>query len=188
MEVSAVAANLIDGCVLWFTGLSGTGKSTIAQALRDFLRKRNISAVVLDGDALRTGLNSDLGYSAADRTENLRRVAHVADLFQKQGFVTIVATISPEQQHRDSARQIIGKGFVEVFVDTPLQICEARDPKGLYKRVRHGEIPDFTGVDSPYNAPGNPDISLPTEVLSVDESVQSIFNFFERAAALDLLS
>lgn len=173
-------ADLRGGYVVWLTGLSGAGKSTIAHALLDYLHKRSISSVVLDGDALRAGLNSDLGYSAADRTENLRRIAHVADLFQEQGFATIVATISPEQRHRDVARQIIGKTFVEVFVDTALEVCAARDPKGLYRLARQGEIPNFTGVAAPYDAPQNPDIWLQTPTLRVDECAQTIINFLER--------
>lgn len=167
-------ANLHSGRVVWLTGLSGAGKSTIAQALHDSLRERSIDSVVLDGDVLRAGLNSDLGYSTADRTENLRRVAHVADLFQKQGFATIVATISPEQRHRDVARRIIGESFIEVFIDTPLEVCAARDPKGLYRLARQGKISNFTGVAAPYEVPRNPDISLKTSALCIDECVRRI--------------
>jgi len=181
-----VVTDFSGGHILWFTGLSGAGKSTIARALNTKLRKRNVPAIVLDGDELRTGLNADLGYSEAERTENLRRIAHVANLFLQQGFVTIVATISPEQKHRDAARAIVGKRFTEILIDAPLEVCEARDPKGLYKRARHGDIPNFTGVAAPYDRPVNPDISLDTQALSVDECVQTIMDFLERHACHDI--
>ncbi len=166
-----------DGYVVWLTGLSGAGKSTIAVALRNSLRDRNVNTVVLDGDNLRTGLNADLGYSAEDRTENLRRMAHVADLFRKQGFVVIVATISPEQKHRDRAREIAGTNFIEVFIDTPLHIFESRDPKGLYERARAGTIKNFTGIAAPYEVPHNPDLSINTKELSIEECSNKIFSF-----------
>jgi adenylylsulfate kinase len=172
-----VLTDLRGGCVLWLTGLPGSGKSTIAHALSRYLCELKITSVVLDGDALRTGLNSDLGYSAADRTENLRRMAHVATLFKNQGFVVVVATISPAQQHRDSARNIVGGEFIEVFVDTSLEVCEARDPKGLYKRARLGEIPHFTGLDAAYEVPLNPEITLATQTSSVGECVGRIIEF-----------
>ena len=149
-----MVTDLTGGCVLWLTGLPGSGKSTIAHALCQHLRNPKIASVVLDGDALRTGLNSDLGYSATDRTENLRRMAHVANLFKSQGFVVIVATISPAQQRcRSSCAISLESETIEVFVDTSLEVCEARDPKGLYKRARLGEIPHFTGVDAAYDVP-----------------------------------
>lgn len=175
-----VAMDFSQGGVLWLTGLPGSGKSTIARALHDHLRGHGFDAVVLDGDALRAGLNADLGFSAADRTENLRRMAHVAALFQQQGFIAIVAAISPLRAHRDSARRIVGASFVEIFVDAPLEICEARDPKGLYRRARLGDIPGFTGIDAPYEAPENPDIPLRTHTLALDECVRTIVD------ALDL--
>ncbi len=142
---------------------------------------------MLDGDVLRTGLNADLGFSEAERTENLRRVAHVAALFCKEGFVAVTATISPEPEHRENARRIVGDAnFVEVFVDTPLDVCEQRDPKGLYKRARSGEIPQFTGIGSPYHAPLRPDLSLRTHGNSVEHCVDVIIGYLtsERRFAL----
>ncbi|MEQ0777199.1 adenylyl-sulfate kinase [Paraburkholderia tropica] len=169
------------GAVVWLTGMSGAGKSTIARALVERLQALAIRATVLDGDVLRTGLNSDLGFSEADRTENLRRVAHVAALFCQEGFVAITATISPEPEHRDNARHIVGKGrFVEVFIDTPFDICEQRDPKGLYKRARRGEIASFTGIGSPYHAPASPDIVLRTLESSIDECAQQLVEHLTR--------
>jgi adenylylsulfate kinase len=162
------------GSVIWLTGLSGSGKSTIARALFDSAQKWNVRAIVLDGDELRKGLNADLGYTVDDRTENLRRIAHVARLFQDQHFLVIVATISPQRQHRETAREIIGEAFLEVFVDTPLELCAQRDPKGLYARAFRGEIPGFTGVTAPYEIPDNPELVLRTEDLTVEQGVDAI--------------
>ncbi|QGZ60806.1 adenylyl-sulfate kinase [Paraburkholderia acidisoli] len=164
------------GVVVWMTGMSGAGKSTIARELVVKLQNEGVRAIALDGDVLRAGLNSDLGFSAADRSENLRRVAHVAALFCDEGYAVITATISPEPEHRQNARRIAGsKRFIEVFVDTPLFICESRDPKGLYKRARGGSIAGFTGIDSPYRAPTNPDIVLRTADRSAEECVQQLY-------------
>jgi len=171
----AVESITSSGAVVWLTGMSGAGKSTIARALVHRLQTFALRATTLDGDVLRTGLNSDLGFSEAERTENLRRVAHVAALFCKEGFIAVTATISPEPEHRQNARRIIGSGtFVEVFVDTPLEVCEQRDPKGLYRRARRGEISQFTGVGSPYHAPAHPDLTLHTENSSVERCVDGI--------------
>ncbi|WP_321947726.1 adenylyl-sulfate kinase [Paraburkholderia sp. J10-1] len=175
------------GVVIWLTGMSGAGKSTIASALVNRLQTFALRATMLDGDVLRTGLNADLGFSEAERTENLRRVAHVAALFCKEGFVAVTATISPEPEHRENARRIVGDAnFVEVFVDTPLDVCEQRDPKGLYKRARSGEIPQFTGIGSPYHAPLRPDLSLRTHGNSVEHCVDVIIGYLtsERRFAL----
>ncbi|MEM5422998.1 adenylyl-sulfate kinase [Paraburkholderia ferrariae] len=175
------------GVVIWLTGMSGAGKSTIASALVKRLQTFALRATMLDGDVLRTGLNADLGFSEAERTENLRRVAHVAALFCKEGFVAVTATISPELEHRENARRIIGDAhFVEVFVDTPLDICERRDPKGLYKRARSGEIPQFTGIGSPYHPPLHPDLSVHTNGNSVEHCVDRIIGYLidERRFAL----
>jgi bifunctional enzyme CysN/CysC len=151
------------GATVWFTGLSGSGKSTVAAELERALVAAGRPAYLLDGDNLRHGLNADLGFSAADRSENIRRVGEVARLFADAGVVALVPVISPYRADRDRARSIheaAGVPFVEVFVDTPLDVCEARDPKGLYAKARAGEIKGFTGIDDPYEAPVRPDLRL----------------------------
>jgi len=154
------------GVVLWFTGLSGSGKSTLAGALETALHERGVSTYLLDGDNVRHGLCSDLGFSEADRKENIRRVGEVANLMVDAGLVILTAFISPHRAERDMVRQRVGEGrFIEVFVDTPLAVCEARDPKGLYKKARAGELPNFTGVDAVYEAPIHPEIHLDGEQL-----------------------
>ena len=169
------------GVVTWFTGMSGAGKTTIAHAFVTRIKTFGLPSILLDGDVLRTGLNSDLGFSDKERTENLRRVAHVAALFCKEGFVVAAATISPNPEHRESARRIIGgENFVEVFVDTPFDVCESRDPKGLYKRARRGELKEFTGIASPYCPPTNPDLVLRTEYSDVDSCVERIAEYLSR--------
>ena len=146
---------------VWFTGLSGSGKSTLAFAVEEALVARGVAAYVLDGDNVRFGLNRDLGFSAADRTENVRRIGEVCRLFQDAGLVVLSAFISPYRADRDAVRALHPEGsFVEVFVDTPLDICEARDVKGLYARARTGEIPEFSGISAPYEAPEAPDITV----------------------------
>ena len=159
---------------IWLTGLSGSGKSTIAFALEQELTARGHLAYVLDGDNVRHGLNRDLGFSPEDRQENTRRIAEVAALFNHSGVIVISSFISPYAKDRDSAREIVGESFLEVFVDTPLEVCEARDPKGLYKRARAGEIAEFTGLTAPYDAPQNPDIHLHTHQSTPEEIVQAI--------------
>lgn len=151
------------GAVVWFTGLSGSGKSTVAYEAERALVAAGRFAVVLDGDNLRHGLNSDLGFSADDRTENLRRVAEVATLFAEFGAIAIVPVISPYRSQRDAARSCVEGGglrFIEVHVDTPIELCEQRDPKGLYAKARAGEIRGFTGIDDPYEAPTAPELRL----------------------------
>ncbi|ABE30492.1 adenylylsulfate kinase [Paraburkholderia xenovorans LB400] len=162
------------GAVIWMTGLSGAGKSTLANALHLRLKEAGQAAIVLDGDVLRRGLNADLGFTPEDRTENLRRVAHVAALFMQQGFVVIAAVISPEHRHRRAAREIVGEGFVEVFVNAPLQVCEARDAKGLYARARRGEIAHFTGISDPFEAPLAADLVIETDRMPVNEGVDRL--------------
>ena len=154
------------GATVWFTGLSGSGKSTVANELERILVASGQAAYVLDGDNLRHGLNADLGFSAADRDENVRRVAEVARLFADAGIVALVPLISPYREARDRARrahEVAGLRFLEVFVDTPIDVCEARDPKGLYRKARAGEITGFTGIDDPYEAPAHPDLVLRPE-------------------------
>ncbi len=165
------------GAVVWFTGLSGAGKSTIAQALERELFQRAMHTYVLDGDNIRHGLNSNLGFSPEDRVENIRRVSEVAKLMADAGAVVITAFISPYRMDRSRAREIALEGnaeFIEVFVDAPLEVCERRDPKDLYKKARAGEIQDFTGIDAPYEAPEDPEIVVRTDEQTVDESVATI--------------
>ncbi len=163
--------------VIWFTGLSGSGKSTIANALEKSLYDKNIDTYTLDGDNLRLGLNKDLTFSTDDRSENLRRVAEVAKLFQDSGQVVLASFVSPLKVQREIARKIIGDNlFCEVFVNTPLEECERRDVKNLYKKARAGEIKDFTGISAPFEAPVNPDIEVKTMGVPVDEIVQNILS------------
>jgi bifunctional enzyme CysN/CysC len=165
------------GAVIWLTGLSGAGKSTIAQALERELFQRAMHTYVLDGDNIRHGLNSNLGFSPDDRVENIRRVSEVAKLMADAGTVVITAFISPYRMDRSRAREIALEGsseFIEVFVDAPLEVCEARDPKNLYKKARAGQIREFTGIDAPYEAPEDPEIVVHTDRQSVDESVATI--------------
>ncbi|MBC3953676.1 adenylyl-sulfate kinase [Pseudomonas triticifolii] len=161
--------------VIWLTGLSGAGKSTIAMQLKSKLDEQGIAVVILDGDELRAGLCSDLGFSDEDRTENIRRVIEVARLFRDTGVCVVVALISPFARDRAAAREALNEGFFEVFVDTPLAICEARDPKGLYAKVRRGDIKQFTGLSSPYEVPLAPDVHLDGAMgCKVDEHVDVI--------------
>jgi adenylyl-sulfate kinase len=163
------------GCIIWLTGLSGSGKSTIATELERELFASGKYAYVLDGDNMRHGLCSDLGFSADERKENIRRIGEVAKLFADAGLIVITAFISPYRSDREIVRRITPPGvFVEVYVNAPLEVCERRDPKGLYAKARAGEIKDFTGVSAPYEAPENPDIELPTDRLSVAESISAV--------------
>jgi adenylylsulfate kinase len=166
--------------VLWFTGLSGSGKSTIASQLEKNLHNNGYLTYVLDGDNIRHGLNSDLAFSSEDRHENIRRVAEMAKLMTEAGIIVIVSFISPFNELRHLAQNIIGKdNFIEIFVDTPLEICEKRDVKGLYKLARSGMINDFTGIDSPYEKPENPNIKLTTVDKSINENVEIIFRYLK---------
>ncbi|NOY74780.1 MAG: adenylyl-sulfate kinase [Kiritimatiellaeota bacterium] len=163
------------GCVIWLTGLSGAGKSTIARELERVLIDTGRMAYVLDGDNIRLGLCSDLGFSSEDRDENIRRVGEVAALFADAGMVAIAAFISPFAKARTSAAEATPEErFFEVYLDAPLEVCERRDPKGLYKKARNGEIADFTGITSPYEAPSNPAFRIDTSKISVREAVAMI--------------
>jgi adenylylsulfate kinase len=162
------------GITLWFTGLSGSGKSTIALALEHTLVNAGVPCYRLDGDNIRRGLNKNLGFSAEDREENIRRISEVSKLFADAGVVTLSSFISPYKKDRDFCREIHkadGIDFCEVFVDTPLDVCEERDPKGLYKKARAGEIKGFTGIDDPYESPDSPELVLDTSKLSVEDAV-----------------
>jgi adenylyl-sulfate kinase len=173
------------GAILWFTGLSGSGKSTIGHRVERMLIERGAFAYVLDGDNVRHGLNSDLGFAAEDRVENIRRIGEVARLFSDAGALVVSAFISPYRQDRDRIRGLVPEGeFVEVFVDTPLEVCEARDPKGLYKKARAGEIKNFTGLDAPYEPPEQPEVHLKTATLSVDEAAEQVIRYLETNAIL----
>ncbi len=161
--------------MIWFTGLSGSGKSTIAIALERELHKRGILCRILDGDNIRSGINNNLGFTEADRVENIRRIAEVSKLFLDAGVITIAAFISPNNDIREMAASIIGQDdFLEVYVSTPLEECERRDVKGLYAKARKGEIKNFTGISAPFEAPAHPALTLDTSVLSLEESVNKL--------------
>lgn len=171
------------GATIWLTGLSGSGKSTIAASVEEALIAEGRAAYRLDGDNIRHGLNADLGFSAEDRAENVRRIGEVARLFADAGVVVLVPVISPYRSDRDTVRQRhveAGLPFIEVFVDTPLEVCEARDPKGLYAKARAGEITGFTGVDDPYEPPLDPELLIDTTVTSPDEATSLILSLLPR--------
>ena len=169
------------GAVLWFTGLSGSGKSTVTRRVERMLLERGVFAYVLDGDNVRHGLCRDLGFSPADRTENIRRIGEVTKLFADAQVLVMAAFVSPQRADRDAVRAILPEGaFVEVFVDTPLEVCAARDPKGLYQRAFAGEIPEFTGVSAPYEAPLRPEIHLLTDGREVDDCAAEVVGWLEQ--------
>ena len=162
--------------ILWFTGLSGSGKSTIANLLEQKLADESKHTYLLDGDNVRHGLCGDLGFTSQDRVENIRRISEVSKLFVDAGLLVITAFISPFRADRDFCRNLVNSGeFIEVFVDTPIEICEQRDPKGLYKKARSGDIKDFTGIDSEYEAPNNPEIHLQYQDESAEETVERLY-------------
>lgn len=166
------------GVMLWFTGLSGSGKSTVAIALERELQKRGLLCRILDGDNIRSGINKGLGFTAEDRRENIRRIAEVAKLFVDTGIITIAAFISPSNDLRRMASDIIGsEDFKEVYISTPLEVCEARDVKGLYAKARRGEIKNFTGISAPFEAPEHPALSIDTSKVSLEDSVKQILTF-----------
>ncbi|HSV08386.1 MAG TPA: adenylyl-sulfate kinase [Candidatus Binatus sp.] len=166
------------GCIVWLTGLSGSGKSTIAVALEKALWERGVRSYILDGDNIRHGLNKNLGFSPADRTENIRRIGEVAKLFTEAGLVAVTAFISPYRADRDQVRALMKPGdFIEVLVDCPLDVCEQRDVKGLYQKARAGQIPEFTGISAPYEAPVSPELTLRTAAQSPEESVGQVLRY-----------
>ncbi len=167
-------------CILWFTGLSGSGKSTIANAVESKLLKLNKHTYLLDGDNIRMGLNKGLTFSDEDRIENIRRIGEVSKLFVDAGTLVLTAFISPFQKERDAVRKLVKEDeFIEVFIDTPLEVCESRDPKGLYQKARKGEIPNFTGISSPYEAPIKPEIHIINDKISIEDVTQQIINYLE---------
>lgn len=168
-------------CVLWFTGLSGSGKSTLVFALEKELYAKGIRSYVLDGDNVRQGLNRDLGFSAGDRKENVRRIGEVSKLFIDAGLFVLAAFISPSEEDRTMVKQLFApEDFVEVYVKCSVAECESRDPKGLYKRARLGEIPGFTGISSPYDIPVKPNLVIDTELLTIDQSISMLVQYLEK--------
>ena len=178
------------GLTVWFTGLSGAGKTTICRNVQLDLLARGARVEVLDGDIIRSNLCSDLGFSEADRKENVKRIAYVAQLLTRNGVIVLVAAISPYRSSRDEARNAIGN-FLEVYVNAPLRVCEARDPKGLYRRVRSGDLQGFTGIDQPYEAPLSPEVECHTDAESVPESsskvTSSVLRYFSYGDFLETL-
>jgi len=167
-------------CILWFTGLSGSGKSTVANAVESKLLALNKHTYLLDGDNIRMGLNKGLGFSDEDRIENIRRIGEVSKLFVDAGTIVLTAFISPFQKERDAVRELVQEDeFIEVFIDTPLDVCESRDPKGLYKKARTGEIPNFTGISSPYEAPVKPEIHIVNDKISIEDVTQHIIDYLK---------
>ncbi|HEY1075509.1 MAG TPA: adenylyl-sulfate kinase [Fontimonas sp.] len=172
-------------CVIWFTGLSGAGKSTVANALEGELFRLGQHSYLLDGDNVRMGLNKDLGFGDADRVENIRRIGEVAKLFADAGLIVLTAFISPFRADRDLVRKLMPEGeFFEVHVHAALDVCESRDPKGLYKKARAGQIKNFTGIDSPYEAPEAPELTINTGELSIEQSVQKLLAFLKERGKL----
>ena len=173
------------GVMVWFTGLSGSGKSTVALGVERELHRRGILCRILDGDNIRAGINSNLGFSPEDRRENIRRIAEVGKLFVDTGVVTLACFVSPTEEIRQMARQIVGSDdFKEVFVSTPIEECERRDVKGLYARARRGEVKEFTGVSAPFEAPQHPALSIDTSVLPLEESIARVVEMVVKASQL----
>jgi adenylylsulfate kinase len=165
-------------CVLWFTGLSASGKSTLANALNKKLHDMGVKSYVLDGDNVRHGLNKDLGFSAEDRKENIRRIGEISKLFVDAGLITMTAFISPYKEDRANVRTLLKDGeFIEVYIRCPISECERRDPKGIYKKAKRGEIREFTGISAPYEEPIEPEIVIETDILTLDESLRALMNY-----------
>ena len=173
--------------ILWFTGLSGSGKSTLSHRVEELLYQQGIHTYILDGDNIRTGLNKDLGFSEQDRKENIRRIGEVAKLFVDAGVVVLSAFISPYKRDREFVRSLVSEGdFIEIYVKCPLEVCEQRDPKGLYKKARQGIIKNFTGIDDPYEEPENPEIVVETDKMSIDECARKIFDYLKKRKLLEV--
>lgn len=178
--------NCHNSFLIWFTGLSGSGKSTIANVLEHKLYNEGIKTYTLDGDNVRHGLNKDLTFSPEDRTENIRRIAEVANLMIDAGIVVLAAFVSPYRKDRDNIRDIVKDvNFVEVYINTSIEECEKRDVKGLYKKARAGEIKNMTGISAPYEAPSNPEVEIKTEEQSIEEAVVKIYNFIKQKLELN---
>ena len=173
------------GHVLWFTGLSGSGKSTLASAVERKLHQQGVRTFILDGDNVRTGLNSDLDFSAASREENIRRIAHVSALMKDAGLVVLSAFVSPYQKDRDFVRECAQSDFSEIFISTPLEVCEQRDVKGLYAKARTGQISNFTGISAPFEEPTNPELDVPTHELSIEQATAMVVDYINPKIALD---
>jgi adenylylsulfate kinase len=173
-------------CILWFTGLSGSGKSTIANAVEEKLYKMGKHTYLLDGDNIRMGLNKGLTFSDEDRVENIRRIGEVAKLFVDSGLIVLTAFISPFKKDRKMVRNLVDNGeFIEVFIDTPLEICERRDPKGLYEKVKQGKIENFTGISSPYETPKKAEIHIQTDKINIEEATDIIINYLQNKGYLE---
>ena len=174
------------GMVLWFTGLSGSGKSTIANEVSYRLHKKGKTTYILDGDNVRHGLNKDLGFSPEDREENIRRISEVANLFADAGLITITAFISPYIKDRNFCRELVGKDrFIEIYARASIETCEKRDPKGLYKKAREGKIKDFTGVNAPYEEPKNPELIIDTDKETIDESTEKVLKELKKLGQIE---
>ncbi len=174
-------------CILWFTGLSGSGKSTIANAVESKLLEFQRHTYLLDGDNIRIGLNRGLSFSDEDRVENIRRIGEVAKLFVDSGTIVLSAFISPFIADREQVKKLVEKNeFIEIFIDSPLDICERRDPKGLYKKARKGEIPNFTGISSPYEAPKNPEIHIENNNISIEEAAEKVINYLKKKGYINV--
>ena len=173
------------GHVLWFTGLSGSGKSTVASAVERKLHQQGIRTFILDGDNVRTGLNSDLDFSAASREENIRRIAHASALMKDAGLIVLSAFVSPYQKDRDFVRECAQSDFSEIFISTPLEVCEQRDVKGLYAKARTGQISNFTGISAPFEEPTNPELDVPTHELSIEQATTMVVDYINPKIALN---
>ena len=167
------------GTVIWFTGLSGSGKTTIAKELEKQLNQQNKLTYLLDGDNIRHGINQDLNFSEEDRKENLRRIKEIVNLFQDAGIITIATFISPYEKERQQTRKKLNNNYIEIYTKCSIETCEKRDVKGLYKKARQGQIKNFTGIDSPYEPPTNPEITIDTEKQTLEQSVQTIIDYLK---------